>query len=55
MSRSDLLARIDDRDYKIAADRAEAQVAVAQANIGNIQARINSQRQQVDQAKAQVD
>jgi membrane fusion protein (multidrug efflux system) len=51
----DLLARIDDRDYKIAADRAEAEVAVAQPNIGNIQAQIDSQRQQVDQAKAQVD
>ena len=55
VSAGDLLARIDDRDYSIAADQAQAQIAVAQANIGNIQAQIDSQRQQIDQAKAQVD
>jgi multidrug resistance efflux pump len=49
----DLLARIDDRDYRIAADQAEAQVAVAGANIANIQAQIDSQREQINQAKAQ--
>jgi membrane fusion protein (multidrug efflux system) len=51
----DLLTRIDDRDYKIAFDQAEAQVAAAQANITNIQAQIDSQHQQIDQAKAQVE
>jgi membrane fusion protein, multidrug efflux system len=51
----DVLARIDERDYKIAADQAQAQVAVAQANIDNVQAQIDSQHQQVDQAKAQLD
>jgi membrane fusion protein, multidrug efflux system len=51
----DLLARIDERDYKNALDQAEAQAAVAQANIGNVQAQIDGQHQQVDQAKAQVD
>ncbi len=51
----DLLARIDDRDYKIAVDQAQAQVAVAQANIGNIQAQLDSQREQINQAKAQLD
>ena len=51
----DLLAQIDDRDYKIAVDQAKAQVEVARANIGNVQAQIDGQRQQVDQAKAQVD
>jgi membrane fusion protein, multidrug efflux system len=51
----DLLARIDERDYRIAVDQAEAQVAVARANIGNVEAQIDSQHQQIDQAKAQVD
>jgi membrane fusion protein (multidrug efflux system) len=51
----ELLARIDDRDYVIAANQAKAQVSVAEANIGNVQAQIASQHQQVDQAKAQVD
>jgi membrane fusion protein, multidrug efflux system len=51
----DLLARIDDRDYRIAADQAQSQVAVAKANIGNIQAQIDSQHQLIDQAQAQVD
>ncbi len=51
----DVLARIDERDYKVAVDQAQAQVAVAQANIDNVQAQIDSQRQQIDQAKAQLD
>ena len=51
----ELLARIDDRDYKIAVDQAQAQVAVAQANIGNIQAQIDSQQEQIKQAQAQLD
>src|SRR5215813_5366683 len=55
VSVGDLLARIDDRDYKIAVDQAQAQVAVAQANIDNIQAQIDSQREQINQAKAQLD
>jgi membrane fusion protein (multidrug efflux system) len=50
----DLIARIDDRDYRIAVDQATAQVAAAKANIDNIQAQIDSQHQQIDQAKAQV-
>jgi membrane fusion protein, multidrug efflux system len=41
----DLLALIDDRDYRNAVDQAQAQVAVAQANIGNVQAQIDSQHQ----------
>jgi membrane fusion protein (multidrug efflux system) len=51
----DLLARIDQRDYKIAVDQAKAQVAVAQANIDNVQAQLDSQREQIEQAQAQVD
>jgi membrane fusion protein (multidrug efflux system) len=52
---NDLLARIDDRDYRIAVDQAQAQVAVAQANMANIEAQIDSQQAQIDQAKAQLD
>jgi membrane fusion protein (multidrug efflux system) len=51
----DILARIDERDYKIAVDQAKAQVAVGQANVDNIQAQIESQKEQIAQAKAQVD
>ena len=32
----DLLARVDQRDYRIAVDQAKAQVAVAQANIDKV-------------------
>jgi membrane fusion protein (multidrug efflux system) len=49
------LARIDQRDYKIAVDQAQAQVAAAKANIANIIAQINSQQAQIEQAKAQLD
>jgi membrane fusion protein (multidrug efflux system) len=51
----DLLAQIDERDYKTAVDQAKAQVAAAQANIDNIQAQIDSQNEQIKQAQAQVD
>lgn len=34
----DVIARIDDRDYRIALEQAEAQVAAAQASIENIDA-----------------
>lgn len=50
----DLLARIDDRDYRIALDQAEGQVAAAQANIANIEAQIDSQQAQIEQARAQL-
>jgi membrane fusion protein (multidrug efflux system) len=51
----DLLARIDDRDYKIAVNQAEAQVAVALANMANIAAQIDSQQAQIEQASAQLE
>lgn len=51
----DVLARIDERDYNIAVDQAQAQVSVGQANVDNIEAQIDSQREQIAQAKAQVD
>src|SRR6478609_3367851 len=40
----DLLARIDERDYRIAIDQANAQVAVARANIANVEAQIVAQQ-----------
>jgi membrane fusion protein (multidrug efflux system) len=54
VNEGDLLARIDDRDYRIAVDQAQAQVAVAQANVANIDAQIDSQQAQIDQARAQL-
>ncbi|MCK1651531.1 HlyD family secretion protein [Bradyrhizobium sp. 149] len=51
----DLLARIDERDYRIAIDQANAQVAVARANIGNVEAQIVSQQEQIKQAEAQLE
>lgn len=51
----DLLARVDDRDYKIAVDQARAQLAAAQANIDNVQTQIDSQQEQIKQAQAQLD
>ncbi|VIO74635.1 putative multidrug resistance protein EmrK [Bradyrhizobium ivorense] len=49
----DLLARIDERDYRIAVEQAGAQVAIAQANIANVEAQLDSQQEQIKQARAQ--
>jgi membrane fusion protein (multidrug efflux system) len=51
----DLLARIDERDYRIAVDQATAQVAVSTANIANVEAQIVSQQEQIKQAQAQLE
>jgi membrane fusion protein, multidrug efflux system len=51
----DVIARIDDRDYRIALEQAEAQVAAAQASIENIDAQLNVQQAQVSANQAQVD
>jgi membrane fusion protein, multidrug efflux system len=51
----DVIARIDDRDYRIALDQAEAQVGVAEANIENIDAQIIVQQAQIIANQAQVD
>ncbi|MGL9619801.1 HlyD family secretion protein [Bradyrhizobium sp. U531] len=51
----DLLARIDERDYRIAVDQANAQVAVSKANIDNFEAQIVSQQEQIKQAEAQLE
>ncbi|MBW7974731.1 HlyD family secretion protein [Bradyrhizobium sp. BR 10289] len=51
----DLIAKIDERDYRIAVDQANAQVAVSQANIDNVEAQIVSQQEQIKQAEAQLE
>ena len=43
----DVIARIDDRDYRIALDQAQAQVAAAQASIENIDAQTAVQQAQI--------
>ena len=50
-----LLARIDDRDYRISLDQAQGQVAAEQANVANIVAQIDSQQAQIAQARSQLD
>jgi membrane fusion protein (multidrug efflux system) len=49
-----VIARIDDRDYRIALAQAQAQVAAAEANIRNIDAQIAVQQAQIEAAQAQV-
>ena len=50
-----ILARIDDRDFKVSLEQAQAQVAAAQANIANKQAALVAQQSAIDAAKATVD
>jgi membrane fusion protein (multidrug efflux system) len=50
-----LIARIDPRDYRIALEQAQAQVAVATANIENVDAQIEIQQAQISASKAQVE
>jgi membrane fusion protein (multidrug efflux system) len=51
----DVIARIDDRDYRIALDRARAQVANSAASIQNIDAQIGVQKAQISANQAQLD
>src|SRR5580704_598950 len=51
----EVIARIDDRDYRIALDQAEAQVAAAQASIENIDAQLQVQQAQITANEAQVE
>ncbi len=50
----DVIARIDDRDYRTALAQAEAQVAAAEASIENIDAQLAVQQAEVAQSGAQV-
>jgi membrane fusion protein, multidrug efflux system len=49
-----VIARIDDRDYRTALAQAEAQVAAAQASVENITAQIQVQQAQVAQNQSQI-
>jgi membrane fusion protein (multidrug efflux system) len=51
----DVIARIDDRDYRTALAQAEAQLAAARANIESIDAQIAVQQAQIAQSQAQVE
>jgi membrane fusion protein, multidrug efflux system len=51
----DVIARIDDRDYRTALDQAEAQVAAARASIENIDAQLDVQQAQIAANQAQVE
>jgi membrane fusion protein, multidrug efflux system len=51
----DVIARIDDRDYRTALAQAEAQLAAAQDGIANIDAQIAVQQAQISQSQAQVE
>lgn len=51
----DMIARIDDRDYRTALAQAEAQVAASQASIKNIDAQVGVQQAQIAANQAQVD
>ena len=50
----EILARIDDQDFRTALDQAKAQVATAEAEIGNISAQIALQQSVIDQANADI-
>jgi membrane fusion protein (multidrug efflux system) len=50
----EVLARLDDRDYRAAVDQANAQVAQAKASIANLDAQIEAQQARIDQAQKQV-
>ena len=49
-----VLARIDDRDFKAALDQAHADVGTAEASIRNLDAQIALQQSVIDQAKADI-
>jgi membrane fusion protein (multidrug efflux system) len=51
----DIVAQIDDRDYRIALEQAKAQVATAQAAIQNIDAQTAVQQAQISASHAQVE
>lgn len=50
----EILARIDDRDFKVALEKAQAEVAAAEANIANKQAALVAKQAEIDAAQATV-
>ncbi|RBP18179.1 membrane fusion protein (multidrug efflux system) [Roseiarcus fermentans] len=55
VDRGGVIARIDERNYRVALELADAQVAAANDNISNIDAQIAVQEAQVGEANAQVE
>ncbi len=51
----DVIARIDERDYRVALNQAKAQVEAATASVQSIASQIAVQQAQVDAGQAQVD
>ena len=51
----EVIAKIDERDYRIALSQAEAQVEASQASIKNIDAQIEVQQAQIASGQAQVE
>jgi membrane fusion protein, multidrug efflux system len=51
----DVIAHIDERDYRIALQQAEAQVSAAQASIENIDAQLDVQQAQISANQSNVD
>src|SRR4051794_11993535 len=50
-----ILARIDDRDFKVAHEQAKADVTAAKASIANKQAALAAQQSQIEAAKAAIE
>ena len=55
VSAGQVLARIDDRDFKVALDQAKADVAAARATIASKQAQLDVQQAVINAAKATID
>jgi membrane fusion protein, multidrug efflux system len=51
----DVIARIDDRTYRVALEQAQAQIASAQASIENLDAQMTVQQAQIESNQAQVE
>jgi len=49
-----VLARVDDRDFRVALDQAEADVETADASLVHLDARITQQQSVVDQKRAEI-
>ena len=50
-----VLAELDDRDFQVALEQAQAQVAAAHASIENLEAQLDVQQAQIAANQAQVD
>jgi membrane fusion protein (multidrug efflux system) len=55
VDRGDMIAQINERDYRVALEQADAQVAAADDNIHNIDAQIAVQEAQVVEASTQIE